>query len=95
MDKPIVNIATPDYTQFNRVLIHDGRIINDLNFINSVTRQEAKLLGSSFDMSPSLGFEFPEGSDLPPEVFDTFIPRDLQGVDEISDYMFYQSKNID
>lgn len=95
MDKPIVNVAEPDFTQYNRVLINDGRIINDLNYINSLTRQEAKLLGSSFEMSQSGGFEFQEGSDLPSEVFDTFIPRDLQGVDEISDYMYYQSKIID
>lgn len=93
MDKPLVNVAEPDFTQYNRALISDGRIINDLNYINSVSRQEAKLLGSSFEMSPSGGFEFPEGSDLPFEIFDTFIPRDLQGIDELSDYMFYQSKD--
>lgn len=95
MEKPLVNVAEPDFAQYNRALIVDGRIINDLNYINSVTRQEAKLLGSSFQMSPSSGYEYQEGVDLPKEVFDTFIPRDLQGVDEISDYMYFQSKNID
>lgn len=91
MSRPLVDVALPQFDRFNHALIVDGHIINDLNYINSVSRQEASLLGQSLDMSPQSDFEFKEGSDLPDSVFETFLPRDLDSVDEISDYMYYQS----
>lgn len=94
MSQPLVNVALPQFEKYNRALIVDGHIINDLNYINVVSKQEASLLGQSLDMSPQSDFEFREGSDIPDNIFETFLPHDLDGVDEISDYIFYQSKDV-
>lgn len=93
MDKPIVNIALPNFDRFNSALIHDEcGIINDLHFVNSVTKQESTLLGSFLQDNSINDYEFSEGSDIPSDTFDSFMPRDIDGIDELSDYMYYQSK---
>lgn len=75
----------PDFSRYNEILCPDGRPINDINFVQNEKNEIASLLGQNVALNDNF---------LPPldnidedDAFNSFVPKGVQSVDEISDYI--------
>lgn len=92
----IVDIFEPDFSNYNKLLFVDGCPINDINYVNNVTKEKGKLFFEQMQIDSKRDFDIPSDQSYNDDVvFDSFIPQHLDTSGEISDYYDYINNKSD